>query len=137
MSTWQLLKYPGVTQVILISNYVVLLAFTYTAVNPVFLYIPVSLGGLGFPPEGIAGATALSGASQAAWLLLVFSPLHKRIGTGRILWYCAFAWPFFFASAVLFNTMLRHGLNVLFWATAPVTLALGSGVAMSFSMSFF
>ncbi|KAF1917897.1 major facilitator superfamily domain-containing protein [Ampelomyces quisqualis] len=133
MSTWQLLKHPGVARVILIYNYVMMLAFTYTAVNPVFMYTPVRLGGIGFTPELIAIFVALSGGSQAVWLLLVFPRLHKRVGTQDVLYYCAYAWPLFFASSVLFNTLLRHRLKAAFWATAPLTLVLGSGVALSFT----
>ena len=133
MSTWKLFKYPGVARVVLIYNYVMLLAFTFTAVNPVYLYTPVRLGGLGFSPELIAGVTALAGASQALWLLLVFPRLHKSVGTGRVLFYCACVWPVFFASTVVFNILLRHHLRAAFWATAPVTLVIGSGVAMAFS----
>ncbi|KAL5117091.1 hypothetical protein ACEQ8H_005050 [Pleosporales sp. CAS-2024a] len=133
MSTWQLLKFPGVARVILIYNYIMMLAFTFTAVNPVFMYTPVRLGGLGFSPEVIAAATALVGAAQAAWLLLVFPRLHRRMGTGRILFFCALAWPIFFACNPVFNSLLRHHLTKLFWATAPLTIVLGSGVSMAFT----
>jgi hypothetical protein len=137
MSTWKLFNYPGVARVVIIYNYVMVLAYTYTAVNPVFLYTPINLGGLSFTPQLIAAFTALAGASQAIWLLVVFPRLHKRAGTGRILFYCACAWPVFFASSVAFNTLLRHRLVPAFWATAPLTLVLGSGVAMAFSTSTF
>jgi hypothetical protein len=136
MSTVQLFRYPGVARVVLIYNYVMLLAFTYTAVNPVFQYTPVRLGGIGFSPELIAAVTALSGAAQATWLLLAFPRLHKRVGTGRVLFYCACAWPVFFASSVVFNILLRHRLTAVFWATALPTLIIGSGVAMAFSTFF-
>jgi hypothetical protein len=135
MSTWQLFSYPGVARVVLVYNYVMMLAFTFTAVNPVFLYTAIHLGGIGFTPELIAAFTALAGAAQATWLLLVFPHLHKRVGTGKVLFYCACAWPVFFASSVLFNIILRYNLRPAFWATAPVTLVLGSGVAMAFSTS--
>jgi hypothetical protein len=135
MSTWQLFNYPGVARVVLIYNYVMLLAYTYTAVNPVFMYTPIDLGGLSLTAQLIAAFTALAGASQAIWLLVVFPRLHKRVGTGRILFYCACAWPLFFASSVAFNALLRHHLVAAFWATAPLTLVLGSGVAMAFSTS--
>jgi len=134
MSTWQLLQAPGVAQVVLIYNYVMCLAFMYTAVNPVYLYTPVNLGGIGFSPELIAASTALSGFSQAVWLLLVFPRLHKRWGTGRVLRYCSYGWPIFFASSVVFNTMLRYNLKAGFWATGPLTFIIGSGLAMAFSM---
>lgn len=133
MSAWQLVKYPGVSRVLLIYNYVMLLAFTFTAVNPVFLYTPIKLGGVGFSAELIAIFTALAGASQAAWLLLVFPPLHKRFGTGRVLWICACVWPIFFAANPVYNLLLWNGKKYIFWATAPPLLVLGSGVAMAFS----
>ena len=135
MSTWQLLKYPGVTRVLVIYNYVMLLAFTLTAVFPVFQYTPVELGGLGFSPGLIAACTGLNGASQATWLLLIFSRLHKRFGTARILYGCAIAWPIFFATSPVFNFILRHGLRVLFWFTGPPLLVFGSGISMAFSES--
>jgi hypothetical protein len=133
MSTWQLFNYPGVARVVLIYNYVMMLAFTFTAVNPVFMYTPIRLGGIGFTPELIAAFTALAGASQAAWLLIAFPRLHKRAGTGRILFYCGCAWPIFFAINVAFNFLLRYNQKTVFWATAPPTLIIGSGVAMAFS----
>lgn len=133
MTIWQLLKAPGVARVILIYEYVGLLAFTFTAVNPVFLYTPISLGGIGFSPELIAVTIGFSGASQAIWLLLAFPALHKRIGTGDILRLAAWVWPIFFAINPCFNLLLRHGQKAAFWTIAPPTLALGSGVAMAFT----
>ncbi|KAF1844816.1 MFS general substrate transporter [Cucurbitaria berberidis CBS 394.84] len=133
MSAWQLIRYPGVTPVLLVYNYVMLLAFTFTAVYPVFQYTPVRLGGLGFTPELIAACTGLTGASQAIWLLFIFPVLHRRVGTGRLLWWCACVWPVFFALNPMFSVMLSHGKKALFWSTGPPTLVLGSGVAMAFT----
>ncbi|KAF9701353.1 hypothetical protein EKO04_000406 [Ascochyta lentis] len=133
MTTRQLITSPGVARVIFIYNYVMLLAFTFTAVNPVFLYTPISLGGIGFPPELIAATIGLAGASQAAWLLLIFPVLHKRAGTGRILRLCAWTWPVFFAIHPCFNLLLRYGKSTVFWTLAPPMLVLGSGVAMAFT----
>jgi MFS family permease len=110
-----------------------LLAFTYTAVSPVYFYEPIALGGLGFTPVGIAVATAVAGLSQAIWLLVVFPRLHKRIGTGRVLFCCACAWPISFASCAVFNMLRRHGLDTVFWAMAPPSLVVWSGVAMAFT----
>jgi hypothetical protein len=133
MSTWELLNYPGVSRVILIYSYVMLMTFAYTAVSPVYQYTPINLGGIGFSPQLIAAVTAVAGASQAMWALVVFPPLHKRIGTGGILQCCANVWPFFFASYIVFNILLRHDLRAIFWTTAPLALVIGSGIAMAFS----
>lgn len=136
MSIWQLIRYPGVAAVLLIYNYIMLLAYTFTAVNPVFMYTPIRLGGLGFSPELIAIFTGIAGASQAAWLLLAFPPLHKRLGTGSLLWWCTLVWPIFFAANPAYNLLLWHGQKAFFWSTAPPTLILGSGVAISFGTLF-
>ncbi|ORY10531.1 major facilitator superfamily domain-containing protein [Clohesyomyces aquaticus] len=133
MSTWELLKHPGVGQVILIYTYVLLLAFAFTAVQPVFLYEPIRYGGVGFSPALIAAAFALGGMSQALWLLLVFPPLQERIGTGGVLRLCATVWPFFFLTSPVCNFLLRHDLNAAFWSIGPLASAVGSGVAMAFT----
>ncbi|KAH6642351.1 major facilitator superfamily domain-containing protein [Boeremia exigua] len=133
MTMRQIVQFPGVARVILIFEYISVLAFTFTAVNPVFLYTPVRLGGMEFSPELIAAVIGFSGASQAAWLLLVFPALHKRIGTGQILRLAAWTWPFFFAINPISNTLLRHDQRTAFWAIAPPALAMGSGVAMAFT----
>ncbi|KAF2727906.1 MFS general substrate transporter [Polyplosphaeria fusca] len=135
MSTWELLKHPGVAQVTIIYQYVLILAFAYTAVDPTFLYTPVDMGGIGFKDreELIGAAIALGGASQAIWLLFIFTPLHKRIGTGGVLRLCAATWPFFFAAHSLCNIFLRHGLVVAFWIVGPVSVVVGCGVAMAFT----
>jgi hypothetical protein len=135
MSTWELLKYSGVAKVLVIYNYVSTLAFTYTAVIPVFLYTPINLGGIGFQPELIAGFIGLNGVSQAVWLLLVFPPLQHRIGTGGVLRLCAVAWPFFFAMHSVSHFLRSYELKALFWTLAPLNVVLGSGVAMAFSRS--
>lgn len=133
MSTWELLNHPGVARVIIIYQYVLLLAFSFTAVNPVFLYTPVDRGGIGFIPELIAAAIGVNGVSQAIWLLFAFPPLQHRIGTIGVMKLCAYMWPFFFLANPLCNLFLRHGLTTLFWTVGPVSCVIGSGVAMAFS----
>ncbi|KAF2274208.1 MFS general substrate transporter [Westerdykella ornata] len=132
MSTWELFKYPGVARVLVIYNYIGILAFIYTAVIPVFLYIPIELGGIGFPPELIASAIGLNGISQAVWLLLVFPPLQRRINTGGVLRLCAAWWPVFFSLHPICHLFRRFGLTALFWSVGPLNLIVGSGVAMAF-----
>jgi hypothetical protein len=133
MTTWELVKYPGVARVLLIYNYIAILAFTYTAVNPVFLYTPIDLGGIGFQPELIAGAIGLNGVSQALWILLIFPPLQRRINTGGVLRLCAAVWPIFFAIHPICHFFRLYDLPAAFWAVGPVGLVIGSGVAMAFS----
>ena len=76
---------------------------------------------------------AAVGVSQAIWLLFVFPPLQRKIGTGDVLRLCLYAWPIFFAAAPICNAFLRKGWTTAFWIVAPILQIGGSGVAMGFS----
>lgn len=132
MTIWELLSHPGVAQCMLIYNYCMLLAFAFTAVFPVFMYEPISLGGLQLSPQWISIAMAVGGASQAFWLLVLFPALHKRIGTGGLLNFNAFVWPIFFASDPLCNFLRRYRWEKTFWGLFGFNQVFGSSVAMAF-----
>lgn len=72
LSTFELLKAPGVANVIWVYTHVMFLAFAFTAILPVLLFTPVDLGGLGFPPFRISVWMAIQGLSQATWLIVAF-----------------------------------------------------------------
>ncbi|KAK6500107.1 hypothetical protein TWF481_010465 [Arthrobotrys musiformis] len=133
MSTWELINAPGVGLVLYTYQHIMLLAFAYTAVTPVFWFTPVALGGLGLSPLQISLFMSLNGLSQAVWLLLVFPPLQNRIGTNGVLRACATAYPAFLAIPPLLNLLLRGGFSTTFWIGAPILMAVGCGVAMSFT----
>ncbi|KAF1967397.1 MFS general substrate transporter [Bimuria novae-zelandiae CBS 107.79] len=133
MTTWELFKYPGVAQCLLIYNYCMLLAFAFTAVLPVFMYTPIPLGGLSLSSKWIGIYMALGGAAQAFWLLALFPPLHRRIGTGGVLRFCAFIWPIFFAVDPACNLLRRQGLDVPFWIAFTFSSVFGCSVAMAFT----
>ncbi|RYP07645.1 hypothetical protein DL764_002382 [Monosporascus ibericus] len=135
-STWKLLKTSGVAIVLYNYGHVMLLAFAYTAVVPVFWFTPPELGGLGFSPLQISLFMGLTGFSQAIWLLLVFPPLQHRLGTNGVMRACGVAYPFFMAVMPLVNFVLRQGTpagQTTFWILAPVCLTLGPGVSMAFT----
>jgi len=135
-STWNLAKSPGVPIVLYTYGHIMLLAYSYTAIIPVFWFTKVSLGGLGFTPLQISLMLGLNGLAQAIWTLLVYPPLHARIGTNGILRACAIAYPFFFGTCPLMNALLRSnipGAESIFWAVAPPLLCLGVGVSMCFT----
>ncbi|KAK6540867.1 hypothetical protein TWF694_008250 [Orbilia ellipsospora] len=136
MSTWDLIKAPGVGLVLYTYQHIMLLAFAYTAIIPVFWYTPVELGGLGLTPLQISLFMGFNGLAQAVWLLFVFPPLQGRVGTNGVLRACATAYPFFLATPPILNLLLRngsHAFTVIFWITAPILLGVGCGVAMSFT----
>ena len=80
---------------------------------------------------------ALGGFSQAVWLLLAFPPLQRRFGTGGVLRGCAVVWPIDFFLVALGNKFLRLDWDLTFWIIAPITVVMGSGVAMAFSKLTF
>lgn len=133
MSIPQLLKAPGVSLVLYLYSHIMLLAFAYTAIVPVFWFTPVALGGYGFAPYQISIMMAVNGAAQAVWLLGAFPPLQRRLGTAGVLRACAAAYPFFFALCPLGSLALRAGADRAFWVAAPPLLAVGCGVSMCFT----
>ncbi|KAJ5804893.1 hypothetical protein N7474_010780 [Penicillium riverlandense] len=135
-SVSQLLISPGVGMVIYTYGHIMVLAYAYTAVVPVFWFTPVHLGGYGFTPLQISLMMGLNGAAQAAWLLLVFPPLQQRIGSNGVIRLCASAYPVFFMCCPIGNVLLRAGTEAsvkTFWVFTPLMLAVGCGVSMSFT----
>jgi MFS family permease len=133
LSTWELLKSPGVSIVIYMFGHIAVLAFAFTAIVPVFWFTPIHLGGYDFTTLQISLMMGLNGAAQAAWLLLVFPLLQRRIGSNGVIRLCASAWPAFFISCPIGNILLRQGSVNAFWIFVPVTLVIGCGVSMSFT----
>lgn len=136
LTTWELLKSPGVAVVLYIYGHIMMLAYAYTAIVPVWWFTPVRLGGCGFTPLQISLMMGLNGAAQAMWLLLIFPILQRKIGTKGVIRVCAFAYPIFFISCPLSSALLRMDTEVsvkAFWVFAPAALAIGCGVSMSFT----
>lgn len=128
----ELIKYPGVASVLILYNYVMMLAMGFTAVFPVFMFTPIALGGLELSPGWIAIFMSLGGFAQSLWLLLIFPRLHTRIGTEGILKFSAVVWPIFFFLDPVCNLFLRYNLKALFWTVFPINNVVGCGVAMAF-----
>lgn len=133
MTTLELLRSPGVSAVLFLYNYVMLLGMAYTAVAPVFWFTSVHLGGFGFTPLLISLFLCAAGLSQAIWLLLIFPPAQHRWGTVGVLRFCAVIWPISFIVSPICNVFLKQGFSVGFWITMPLTVMLGSGASMAFT----
>ncbi|PCG97911.1 Tetracycline resistance protein, TetA/multidrug resistance protein MdtG [Penicillium occitanis (nom. inval.)] len=132
MTTTEIMKAPGVSQVLFIYTFTMLLALAYTAIVPIFYFTSVELGGYGFSEFQIAMFIGVGGFAQALWLLFVFPWLQWRIGTGGVLRLCASVWPVWFAATPATNYLLRLSLDTAFWTFTPFLLVVGSGVAMAF-----
>jgi MFS family permease len=136
MSTRDLLTSPGVGSALYIYGNLMVLAFAFTAIVPVFWFTPIKFGGYGFTPLQISLMMGLNGAAQATWLLLVFPPLERRIGSKGVIRLCGYAYPAFFMLLPMGNVLLRRGTDAsvnAFWIFMPTVLVLGCGVSMSFT----
>lgn len=136
LSTWELLKYPGVGIVLWSYSHAMFLAFAFTAILPIVLFTPIRLGGIGFETFQISIYMAIQGASQAIWLLLAFPVLQRRLGTKGVMKLCGIAYPFFFAGYILLNALLRADTptaTVLFWTIGAFVAVIGPGVSMAFT----
>ncbi|GAD91876.1 conserved hypothetical protein [Paecilomyces variotii No. 5] len=129
----ELLKWPGVAMVLYVYFHVLFMGLGYTAILPVFYFTSPKLGGFGFSPSQISLFMALAGFSQSLWILAIFPPLHRRIGTGNLLRICTVAFAFFFAINPLCNMLLRWEFITAFWVVAITSLSIGSGVAMIYT----
>ncbi|KAK4447548.1 protein zinc induced facilitator-LIKE 1 [Podospora aff. communis PSN243] len=133
LTTWEIIKSPSVPLILYTYAHVMMLAYAYTAIAPLFWFTPIELGGLGFSPLKISLFMALGGFAQAIWVLVVFPPLQNRIGTNGVLRWCGNCYPIFFSLCPAFNLLLREGLTTIFWTVAPALLMVGCGVSMSFT----
>ncbi|KAH8705243.1 major facilitator superfamily domain-containing protein [Talaromyces proteolyticus] len=133
MSTTEIIRSPGVSLVLFLNAFTILITLGYTAIIPVFYFTNPKFGGYGFREIQISAFMGIGGLSQAAWLIFVFPSLQRRIGTGGVLRACSVCLPFWFFLTPAANIFLRVGWETVFWVYAPVVVVVGSGVAMGFT----
>ncbi|KAJ3482303.1 hypothetical protein NLG97_g7605 [Lecanicillium saksenae] len=130
------MRTPGIPTVLLVNGAVMIMAFAFTALLPVVLYTPIHLGGLGLSPFQISIYMAVQGLAQATWLLIIFPPLHRRLGTRKLLAVCAGVYPFFYLTYIILNELLRVGTPCAMawvWVIGPLAAIVGPGVSMAFT----
>ncbi|KIW17943.1 hypothetical protein PV08_05138 [Exophiala spinifera] len=133
ISTWSLLRYPGILVVLCVYNYAYFLGNACSATLPVYFFTPVKMGGFGFSPYQISVYFCIAGFAQALWQLIVFPYLQHRFGTIRVIQASAGCWPVYFISFPIGNILLRHHLERVFWPVGSIFVVLLSGIAMSYT----
>ncbi|KAL2065802.1 hypothetical protein VTL71DRAFT_3472 [Oculimacula yallundae] len=133
LTSFEILKKPGVASVVYIYIHTLLLGLGYSAVAPLFWFTRPSLGGFGLTPRQISYFMGSIGIAQSIWLLVFFPILHRKYGTGAILRTCYLIWPLTFIVAPLCNHFLRQGWTTAFWIVAPTAQIIGCGVSMAFT----
>ena len=113
-----------------------ILDISFRTMFPVYLATPMEMGGLGLDPSVIGTILAAVGISTSLFQLLLFPPLHNRLG-GKILFLTAVS--LFFPIAALFPIANRvgkeHGLNNFVWLLVGVQILLLSFANLALSKS--
>ncbi|KAF8519192.1 MFS general substrate transporter [Gautieria morchelliformis] len=125
---------------VVILNYALLALadMAFTVLLPVYLSTPISNGGLGMSPSLTGVCLAGFGIVNGVVSILLFVPIHRRIGTRAILWSCEAAFIACFALFPVMNKLARDhdGLCLSVWIVFLVQLALGTLPSMAFSATF-
>ena len=125
---------PGVKPVLVIYLYTAFLVFAYSSLSTVASFSDVLLGGYGLNPAEISYLLACGGAGQAFFTLVIFPPLHNRIGSRGILRLSSMLWCVCILVYSSLNLALRAGLpKAAFWTIALLVSLLSSAVSMSFA----
>ncbi|EJU02927.1 MFS general substrate transporter [Dacryopinax primogenitus] len=121
---------PGMIPILVLMNFMMLIAFGFHAAMPVLFFTPVELGGWGFTPAQISYYFAAGGVTQSIWLLLAFPPMYSRLGTKYLTRLWTFVLPFTYGCMILQNWALRRGDVPLFGVLMALQLLTATGAPM-------
>ncbi|KAJ7674120.1 hypothetical protein B0H17DRAFT_1208252 [Mycena rosella] len=132
----ELLTFPVL---ISISNYVTL-AFLYISISallPLFLVMPIEIGGFGLPPAKIRLILSAYSAATALFQVLFCAKLIQRFGSTRV--FIAginTCFPLFALFPVMSIVSQRTGLTAVIWTLVGCVLGLGALLDTSFGAIF-
>ena len=98
---------PGVFALLGTMMQLKVLAFSMLAITTTVLPTPVGLGGMAFSARGMAAFITAQGVVEGVWVLGVFPPLHRRVGTRGILYISTAMYMVVFSDFVAANELLR------------------------------
>ncbi|KAJ6577498.1 major facilitator superfamily domain-containing protein [Mycena capillaripes] len=126
--------------IISISNYVTLafLNIALAALLPLFLTMPIEIGGLGLPPKTIGLILASYGVVTGVFQVSFFSLLVRRFGEKRVfLAGLSTCLPIFALFPIMSLVAKGSGLSFMVWIFVGCVLTLGAVMDSSFGMFFF
>ncbi|KAJ7115631.1 major facilitator superfamily domain-containing protein [Mycena crocata] len=135
-SVRELLIFPVL---ISISNYVTLafLYITLSALLPLFLAMPISIGGLGLPPAKIGLILSAYSAATALFQVFFCARLIQRFGATRVfIAGISTCLPIFALFPLMSIIAQRTGLGAHIWALVGCVLGLGALLDTSFGAIF-
>ncbi|KAJ7354216.1 major facilitator superfamily domain-containing protein [Mycena albidolilacea] len=135
-SVRELLVFPVL---ISISNYVALafLSIALSALLPLFLAMPLEIGGLGLPPSKIGFVIAAYGVTMGLSQFLFFARAARRFGEKRVfvgaLTACL---PIFALFPIISVIAQRDGVSPIIWVLIGCMLVLGGLMDLAFGAIF-
>jgi MFS family permease len=128
----QLLTYPVILS---ISNYVCLsfLDISFNALYPLFLTMPIHIGGLGFPPSTIGYIIGANGVAIGLFQFFFFAKLMRRFGERRMFLNGMWAFVPAFGVMPVMNALARKdGMDAKVWVLVGVVVVLAVLMDISF-----
>ncbi|KAF9065821.1 MFS general substrate transporter [Rhodocollybia butyracea] len=131
-----LFTYPVVLSV---ANYVTLafLNIAFTALFPLFLAMPLDIGGLGLPPFTIGYVMGGYGAATGIFQFFWFAKVNRALGERRVFLAGMAVLPIMFALLPLISSIAQHcGVNALVWVLIAFTMMLAVIMDMAYGAIF-
>jgi MFS family permease len=119
----QLLSFPVVISV---SNYVLLafLNISATALLPLFLHMPLTMGGLALEPHQIGYIMGVYGGGTGLIQMVFFARVVRRFGVRSIfVWSTSSFIPMFLIFPVISTITKHQGISALVWGLIGVIVA--------------
>ncbi|SPO28813.1 uncharacterized protein UTRI_05126_B [Ustilago trichophora] len=110
-SVWELLSIPQIQAVMISYAFLALISVALDAVLVLYLYEPISLGGVGFTSDSTGILLSINGLGGALVQLFMFPPLQKRFGTLKTYQLSMFAFPLSVILLPVANLIARAGLT--------------------------
>ncbi|THU83159.1 MFS general substrate transporter [Dendrothele bispora CBS 962.96] len=125
--------------VISISNYVVLafLNIAFNALLPLFMSMPLKIGGLNLPPSMIGYIMGSYGAATGIFQFFFFSKIIRYLGERRVFLNGMMTFPILFALFPLMSLIAKnYGINFIIWMGIALIIVLGIFMDMAYGAIF-
>ncbi|KAL0564566.1 hypothetical protein V5O48_017479 [Marasmius crinis-equi] len=133
----ELLVFPVVISV---SNYVCLafLNIAFNALLPLFLAMPIEIGGLGLPPAAIGYIMGGYGAATGIFQFFFFAKITRRLGERRVFLNGITTFVFLFGLIPLCSVFAKNsgGMNAWSWGIVVVIVVLAVIMDMCYGAIF-
>jgi len=121
-----------------VCNYVVLafLNIAFNALLPLFMSMPLEIGGLNLPPSTIGYIMGSYGAATGIFQFFFFSKIIRSLGERRVFLNGMMTFPVLFALFPLMSIVAKnYGINFVIWIAVGLIIILGILMDMAYGRS--